>query len=272
VIALLPAVLAAMSLIMASGWLYQRAVADGGWTDVFWTFGSGATLSAAALVPFGGRGLPDARQLLVAALVALWAVRLGSYVAIRVAKGPEDSRYAALREEWGRGFQPRMFLLMIVQAPATTLLGVSVLLAARAPGVGLGVRDVLGGVVLLAAILGEDAADRQMKRFKADPAHRGQVCDTGLWSWSRHPNYLFEALGWFAYPVIAWQPGQPGSWASWIAPVVMALLLRFGTGVPPLEAAQLRSKGDAYRRYQARVSAFLPRPPRSQASDKETIR
>ncbi len=261
-ILLLIVILVAMACTMTAGWFYQRRAANGGWTDVFWTYGTGATLAAAALAPMGGMGAPDARQLLVAALVALWALRLGTYVAVRVARGPEDSRYAALRQDWGRSFQARMFVLMIVQAPATALLGVSVLLAARAPGAGLGARDILGAGVLLAAILGEGLADRQMKRFKADPANRGKVCDTGLWAWSRHPNYLFEALGWIAYPVIALQPAHPWSWAAWIAPVVMGLLLRFGTGVPPLEAAQLRSKGDAYRSYQARVSAFLPRPPR----------
>ena len=194
--------------------------------------------------------------------MALWAVRLGSYIAVRVAGGPEDSRYATLREEWGPAFQTRMFILMIVQAPASALLAWSVLLAARAPDATLGLRDVLGALVLLAAIGGEAVADRQMKAFKGDPANRGKVCDTGLWSWSRHPNYLFEALGWIAYPVIALEPSQPWTWAAWIAPVVMFALLRFGTGVPPLEAAQLRSKGDAYRRYQAQVSAFLPRPPK----------
>jgi steroid 5-alpha reductase family enzyme len=260
---LLLAILGVMTAVMSVGWLYQRAVKNGGWTDVFWTFGTGGTLALAALAPFGGRAAPDVRQVLVAALVALWAVRLGSYVAVRVAGGPEDSRYATLREEWGEAFQSRMFLLMLVQAPATGMLGVSVLLAAREPQANLGLRDALGLAILLAAIIGEAVADRQMKAFKADAANKGKVCDTGLWSWSRHPNYLFEALGWIAYPVIALQIARPWTWAAWVAPVVMFLLLRFGTGVPPLEAAQLKSKGEAYRRYQARVSAFLPRPPKA---------
>jgi steroid 5-alpha reductase family enzyme len=256
VISLLLAVLAAMSVIMLAGWSFQRAANNGGWTDVFWTYGTGATIALAALVPFGGRSGPDARQVLVAALVGLWALRLGTYVARRVAGGPEDSRYAGLRADWGQAFQRRMFLLLIVQAPATALLGVSVLLAARASetpfgpplgppdGPALGLRDVIGAAVLLGAI-------------------HGQVCDTGLWAWSRHPNYLFEALGWIAYPVIALQPAVAWTWAAWVAPVVMFLILRYGTGVPPLEAAQLRSKGEAYRRYQARVSPFLPRPPKN---------
>jgi steroid 5-alpha reductase family enzyme len=90
------------------------------------------------------------------------------------------------------------------------------------------------------------------------------VCDLGLWAWSRHPNYFFEWLGWFAYPAFAIDLSgrYPWGWATLLAPVLMFLVLRFGTGVPPLEAHMLRSRGQAYRAYQARVAAFLPRPPK----------
>jgi steroid 5-alpha reductase family enzyme len=102
-----------------------------------------------------------------------------------------------------------------------------------------------------------------MKAFRADAKNKGKVCDTGMWAWSRHPNYLFEALGWLAYPVIALDVRDPFSLVSLVAPVVMFIVLRFGTGVPPLEAAMLKSRGDAYRLYQTRVSAFWPRPPKA---------
>ena len=262
-IALVLGVLAVMAVVMVCGWAVQRGANDGGWTDVFWTYGTGASCALAALVPFGGHGAPTWRQALVAALVAVWSLRLGTYVALRVAKGPEDARYAALRKDWGGRFQLNMFGLLIVQAPATALLSVSVLLAARNPQPGLRWQDLVGAAVLAGAILGESLADQQMKRFKADAAHKGQVCDTGLWAWSRHPNYLFEFLGWLAYPVIAIGLAAPWSWLSLLGPAAMFVILRFATGVPPLEEAMVRSKGDAYRAYQARVSAFLPRPPRT---------
>jgi steroid 5-alpha reductase family enzyme len=101
-----------------------------------------------------------------------------------------------------------------------------------------------------------------MKLFKADPANKGKVADLGLWGWSRHPNYFFEWLGWLAYPVIGLDPAQPFTWLSLTAPLVMFLLLTRVSGIPPLEAAQIASKGDAYRAYQARVSAFFPFPPK----------
>ncbi len=259
-------VLAAMLAVMGVGWFVQRAANNGGWADVFWTYGTGASCAAAALIPFGGHGAPDWRQIMVAGLVAAWSLRLGTYIALRVANGPEDVRYAQFRKEWRGAFQGRMIGLMAVQAPATALLAISVLFAARQPEPGFRPTDALGALILLAAVLGEGAADRHMKRFKADPANKGRVCDTGLWAWSRHPNYLFEFIGWSAYPVIALSALDPWSWLSLTAPILMFAILRFGTGVPPLEAAMVASKGDAYRRYQARVSPFLPRPPKETAA------
>jgi steroid 5-alpha reductase family enzyme len=256
-------VLVAMTMVMAAAWAVQRAAGNGGWVDVFWTLGTGASCAAAALAPTGAAGGPYWRQVMVAAMVGLWALRLGIYVALRVARGSEDVRYAALRRAWGVAFQRNMLGLVLVQGPASALLAVAVVLAARNPHPGSRVADLLGLAIWLLAVVGEGAADGQMKRFKADPAHAGQVCDRGLWAWSRHPNYLFEFVGWLAYPVIAFDPARPWSLTALIAPALMFVLLRFGTGVPPLEAAMLASKGEAYRRYQARVSPFLPRPPRA---------
>ena len=115
---------------------------------------------------------------------------------------------------------------------------------------------------------GEGLADEQMRRFKADPTNHGRICDRGLWAWSRHPNYFFEWFGWLAYPVIAWPLSgvYPWGWAAWIAPVLMYLVLDKGTGVPPLEAHMLKSRGQAFADYQARVARFFPSPPRTRPS------
>jgi steroid 5-alpha reductase family enzyme len=100
-----------------------------------------------------------------------------------------------------------------------------------------------------------------MRRFKAKPNH-GVINDTGLWSWSRHPNYFFEWFGWLAYPAIGFDPANIASWATWVAPALIYLILRHATGVPALEQSMLKSRGDAFRAYQARVSAFIPFPPK----------
>ncbi len=245
-----------MTAVMLVGWVVQRAVNNGGWTDVFWTYGTGVTCAAAALAPGPGAGW---RHALVAAMVFIWAARLGTYVAVRVARGPEDVRYATMRKEAGAQFQRQMFRLLIVQGPVTGLLSIAILFAARQPGPGFRIWDLLGVLIMVAAIAGEGLADRQMKRFKQDKANHGKVCDAGLWAWSRHPNYLFEFLGWFTYPVIGISLANPWSLLSLLAPALMFAVLHFATGVPPLEEAMLISKGDAYRRYQEKVGAIFPR-------------
>ena len=255
------AVLVFMTAVMVAAWLYGLARKNGGWTDVFWTFGAGLALVGAALEPLHPDLSPQPRQWLVAALAGIWALRLGSYIAGRVAHHGEDPRYARFRADWGAAYARNMLFVILPQAPAAAILAISVRIAATAPAPGLHPRDLIGAALLAIAIGGEALADRQMKRFKADPANKGKVCDAGLWGWSRHPNYFFEWLGWLAYPVIGLDPGRPITWLSFAAPVVMYLLLTRISGVPPLEEAMLRSRGDAYRAYQARVSAFFPFPP-----------
>jgi steroid 5-alpha reductase family enzyme len=260
-LSLLAWVLAAMTAVMLAAWGFALRTKNGGWTDVFWSFGTGLVLAGAAIVPLPGAAAPGVRQWLVAGLVLAWSLRLGSYIAARVASGHEDARYAQFRRDWGRDYARNMLWVALPQAPASALLAVSVLTAAHRPGP-LDVRDLAAAAVLGLAIAGEALADAQMRRFRADPANRGQVCDRGLWAWSRHPNYFFEWLGWFGYPVMALNLGAPATWLTLVAPVVMFVLLTRVSGVPPLEQAMLRSRGPAYRAYQARVSAFFPLPPK----------
>ena len=260
------AVLVLMSMVMAAGWGIVVRTRNAGWTDVFWTFGTGAIGVACALIPLAGQSWPGPRQALVAVLVAIWALRLGLYIALRVTTSAEDARYVSLRQQWGEGFNGKAFWFLQAQAPATALLCLSILVAARRPfPTALRLEDVVGAAILAVAIIGETLADRQMRRFKADPANHGRVIDTGLWGWSRHPNYFFEWLGWLAYPVMAIDltGAYPAGWLALAGPAFMYLILTRLTGVPPLEAAMLRSKGEAYRAYQARTSAFTPFPPSS---------
>jgi steroid 5-alpha reductase family enzyme len=266
IVAILAAAVA-LSLIMALSWAFQRKVGNAGWVDAFWTGGMGIAGTALALAPFGD-AWPTPRQLLVGALAAIWSIRLGSYLAVRASKGPEDVRYASFRTEWGPRFERNLFLFLQIQAFAATLLVSAILLAARNPAPGLRAADIAGALILAVAIAGEGVADGQLRRFKADPANRGRVCDAGLWGWSRHPNYFFEWLVWLAYPVIAIDPSgaYPLGWLALIAPLFMLWLLLKVSGIPPLEAQMIRSRGTAYRAYQRRTSAFFPWPPAARPS------
>ena len=261
ILVLIIAVTAALSIVMTAAWAVQRITHNAGWVDTIWTFGVGAAGIAYALAPISGVAWPGPRQLLVGALIAAWSLRLGSHLAERTRRGPEDTRYARFRIDWGASFEVRMFRFLQIQAAAAAFLAVTVLAAARHPAP-LGLGDLAGLFVFVIAIAGETLADWQLGRFRRDPAHRGQICDRGLWHWSRHPNYFFEWLGWLAYPLIAIDLSGHylGGWFALTGPAFMYVLLVHVSGIPPLEAQMLRSRGDAFRAYQARTRAFLPLP------------
>lgn len=250
-------------LVMAAAWLVQGRTAQGGWADAFWSLGLGATGVFVALFPLDGAA-PSARQQLTAVLIGLWGLRLGLHIAARSAKEPEDARYAQLRREWGAGFPAKMFGFLMLQAGAAAVLALSILVAARNPAPGLTLQDALACLVFLSALVGEGWADHQLAVFKSDPNNRGKVCDTGLWAWSRHPNYFFECLGWCAWPVFAINLGGawPWGWLSLTGPAYIYWLLTRVSGVPLLEAHMRRSRPEAYAAYATRTSAFVLRPPR----------
>ena len=263
---LILALAVALSATMALAWSIARHPGRSGWTDVIWSFAIGAAGVVGALAPIGGAA-PMPRQWLVAGLVALWALRLGLHILRRTIGGNDDPRYVELKREWGEGFATRLFWFLQIQAGAALLLALSILVAARNPAPVWAWSDLLGALVLIVAIVGEGIGDRQLAAFRKDETNKGGVCDVGLWSMTRHPNYFFEWLGWTAYAVIAIGPsagfGAPWPW-GWIAltgPAFMYWLLVHASGIPPLEAHMLRSRGAAFRAYQARVFAFWPRLP-----------
>ena len=253
-----------LCVLMAIAWSAALYTGKSGWIDAFWSFGIGGFGMIAALAPIGGETF-SARQFLVAVLVMIWSLRLGLHIARRTMRGGDDPRYAQLRQEWGAGFRLKLFWFLQIQAAVGWVLVGSILVAARNPGA-LRSSDWIGVVVLALAIGGETIADRELARFGADPAHKGQICKTGLWGFSRHPNYFFEWLAWLAYVPIAinWQGIYPWGWFAVAGPILMYWLLVHASGIPPLEAHMLRSRGDAFRVYQAEVNAFWPGPPRKE--------
>jgi steroid 5-alpha reductase family enzyme len=254
------AIALSLSVLMAGAWIVQQRTGNSGWVDTIWTFALGLVGAASALWPVAGSA-PNARQWLVAALVAVWSFRLGLHIAARTAGISDDPRYAAFAREWGVDSPRRMFVFLQNQGFGSIPLVFSIFVAARFPSDLLRPQDYLGALILFAGIAGEALADAQLKRFRTDAANKGRVCDIGLWRWSRHPNYFFEWFGWLAYPVMALSPDYPWGWAAVLAPAFMYWILVHVTGIPPLEAQMLRSRGERYRDYQSRTSMFFPLPP-----------
>ena len=253
---------ASLSLIMAGAWLVWRRTGNSGWVDTTWTFGLGTVGIASAAAPAIAGGL-TLRQGVVIVLMAAWTLRLGLHIASRTTGIVDDPRYARLVRDWGAAAPGQMFRLLQKQALVSIPLALSVLLAAWNP-VPFRVQDVVGVLVLAAGIVGEAISDAQLARFRARPENRNGICDVGLWGWSRHPNYFFQWLGWVAYPVLAIDVTgtYPWGWLALAGPACMYWLLVHVSGIPPLEAHMLERRGERFRSYQARTSAFFPMPPR----------
>ena len=242
---------AAMAAVMVALWLLQRSTANAGWVDVGWSAGVGACGAALAALAAGD----PTRRLLYGSLIALWSARLAVYILRRLLSEPEDGRYLRLRREWGPAAQRKLFFFYQFQAPLAVAFALPVLVVGNDRGPGLGARDAVATLVWLVAVAGESIADRQLARFRSDPANRGRTCRVGLWRTSRHPNYFFEWLHWWTYPIAAL--GAPWWGVALLGPALMATFLLFVTGVPATEARAASSRPD-YEEYRRTTSAFIP--------------
>jgi len=240
-----------MFVAFAIVWAIGVKIRNYSFLDVIWSYGVAILAPVYALTGPGNLQRKAAFTLLGVA----WSLRLGTYIFLRVLKHhpQEDVRYAGLRNRWsGTG----MFLVFHeIQAVIVAIFSLPFLLAAwnETPLLPL---DMIGLGVVLVALCGESLADREMKRFKGDPANKGRVCDQGLWRYSRHPNYFFEFLVWVGLAIASLE--TPFGWLTLICPVLMYYFLTKVTGIPLTEEYSLKSKGDAYREYQRTTSAFVP--------------
>lgn len=250
--------LVALSVLFAGAYFIARRMENYGIVDIAWSYAFGALALFYAVF---GPGL-GSRRALIATLGIAWSARLGTHLAIRVLghHPVEDARYRQLRVDWSAGFAGKMFAFFQMQALSVVVLGVAFLLPSINSAPQLRPLEYAGVALWFVALAGETLADAQLAAFKRLPGSRERVCDVGLWRYSRHPNYFFEWLIWVAYFVFAL--ASPWGWLAAVGPAGMLWLLLRVTGIPMAEEQSLRSRGEAYRRYQATTSAFVPWFPR----------
>lgn len=238
------------------GWWRQQQSRNASWVDVLWALATGATGVWHGL---NGSGDPLLGAL-VALIYALWFGRLGGYLWSRLRGHPEEGRYVHMRAWAGPRAGVIFLIFYVMQATWVWLFALPAWVVSQ--GAQPPLWALVTGVALVGvAWLGETLADRQLGAFRADPANRGKTCRVGLWRYSRHPNYFFEWLHWFAYPFLAWSaPG--GAWL-WLAPAVVFVFLYYVTGIPFTEQQALRTRGEDYRRYQQSTSMFIPWKPKT---------
>jgi steroid 5-alpha reductase family enzyme len=198
------------------------------------------------------------RRWLMAGMAGLWSLRLGTHVGIRVMKAhpKEDARYGKFRGEWKARLKFLSFTFFQLQALTIGALSTVFLLPCLNTRQGFTLLECAGAIVWFIALAGESLADFQLKRFRAISSNAGLICQSGLWKYSRHPNYFFEWLIWVGFFLFAWD--SPGGCYTVLCPGLMLYFLLRVTGIPLTEEFSVKSKGDAYRHYQQTTSAFVP--------------
>ena len=247
--------LAAASILMFGAWTLSLWRRDAGIIDGFW--GSGFVLLAWIYWVLAG-GTTE-RKLLLVILVTLWGLRLTGHIALRNWGEPEDYRYREMREKHGATFPVvSLFKVFLLQGGLMWLISVPLLQAqsARAP---LNLLDVAGVIVFAVGLVFETIGDLQLVRFRADSGNHGRVLRTGLWRFTRHPNYFGDAAVWWGFFLIAL--ATPGSAWTVFSPLLMTFFLLKVSGVVMLEKKLVESRPE-YAEYVASTSAFVPWFPR----------
>ena len=245
------------SSVMAALWYVQVRIRDASHVDVAW-----AALIACAAILYALLADGDVAHRVVAAMLAsLWGFRLAGYLYVdRIRGKDEDGRYRELRAKWGAHANSRFFWFFQFQALFVVFFSLPFALVCLDPDPAISGLAWAGVGVWAVGNGGTIVADRQLARWRANPDNQGRTARTGLWKWSRHPNYFFEWANWCGVAVVA--TSAPWGWIAWIVPAGLLFLLFRVTGIPATERHALRSRSD-YAEYQRTTSAFVPLPPRA---------
>jgi steroid 5-alpha reductase family enzyme len=258
--AVLACTTAAVAVAMVGLWGLSIALADVGIVDVWWGPGFAMIAWIAwTMRPAPGVGGPAGRAALVLALVTLWALRLATHLFLRWrASSSEDRRYAAMRRKAGDAFVRRSLRTVFgLQGLLMWIISLPLQLAVLAPEGRLGTLGALGVTVFLFGFAWETIADWQLTRFRRTRMNADQVLDTGLWAWSRHPNYFGEVVLWWGLFLVTVDGTR--AWWTIVSPAIVTVLLVRVSGIPMLEHGMARRR-PRYAEYVARTSAFIPLP------------
>ena len=247
--------------IMFCSWLMVTYNRRAGLVDVAWSFSIALNVMIAAWV-MGTAPLMVRMFLGIAS--GIWFLRLTWHLLRRyVNETHEDTRYANMRRAMG-GYQHLGFLAFFMfQAGLVALFSYPMLKLLSIPTQQWNdwtpYTVLVAAIIMALALIGESTADQQLYRFKLNPQNKGKTLNRGLWKYSRHPNYFFEWLHWFAYPILGLAAGL---YSLWIYPLLMWLFLYYITGIPFSEQQALAHRGDNYKDYQRRTPMFIPWPPK----------
>lgn len=239
-------------------WLVSLRIRDASIADIWW----GPGFAVIAWIATFNTELAYNRSTLVTAVMTVWALRLASFMANRNLGHGEDRRYQAMRGDSPHFWWISLFKVFFLQGALQIIVSLPVFAAAQS-SIPLNIWDLVGITIALIGVATEALADHQLTRFKANPANQGRVMDTGLWGYSRHPNYFGNAVLWVGMGIVGL--ASTGPWWALAGPAVMIFLLLKVSGVSMLEAT-ITERRPAYRQYMKEVSAFVPWPRKREAS------
>lgn len=242
-------------------WLISIRLKDPSFVDSWWALGM-VVITWTTFIFTGGRG-PHASALTI--LCTIWGLRLGLHLLWRWRKDGPDRRYVVMmgKAETERGWsfaKASMLLVFALQAPLQFVVCLPTQLGQVTATSTLGPLAWIGVGVAVIGIAFESIGDFQLARFRADPANSGKVLATGLWRYTRHPNYFGDACLWWGLYLIAAETGWVGI-ASIPGPILITFLLTKWSGVPTIEGRMRRKRPD-YEAYVQRTSGFIPLPPK----------
>ena len=243
--------------LMTLLWVLSLVLRDSSIVDPFW--GTGFVVANWLYFALTPDGLP-ARKWLVAILVTVWGLRLSVHLLLRNWGKGEDFRYRKWREEAGSPWWWRSFFkVFVLQGLLLWVISAPLLAAQISPNPAhLTILDFLALAVWVVGFFFEAMGDLQLARFRANPANKGKVLDTGVWRFTRHPNYFGDATQWWAYYLFA---AVAGGWWTVFSPILMTGMLLRVSGVTLLEKTLATTK-PGYREYVESTSAFIPWFPR----------
>ena len=249
----------AITIGMLIVWLLSLYCQDASIVDIAW--GLGFVLVAWTAFSFACRSMDDARtNLLLPVLTTVWGVRLSGHLFLRNHRRPEDYRYQAMRRKWGERF-PWVSLVTVfgVQGLVMWVVSLPVQIGSGMPGQSINAMTMLGIACWGIGLFFESVGDWQLARFKSNPANVGRVLDTGVWRYTRHPNYFGDFLVWWGFFLVSFS--LTAVWWTVVGPVTMSIFLTRISGVTLLEKSLSQTKPE-YAEYVARTNAFFPGPRR----------
>jgi steroid 5-alpha reductase family enzyme len=248
--------------------LFAQVKKNNGLADMAWGLGFIVVALSSLIYQTLTKGFAtiNLAALVLSALVLIWGARLFFYIGIRNFNKPEDYRYVAMREKWKTNLYLKAYVyVFMLQGVLLYIISLPIQISYTLENVGVEMVSIIviivGVVLWIIGFIFEAVGDAQLKTFKKDPKNKGEIMQSGLWKYTRHPNYFGESLMWWAIWIVSISTFLPLAFVGVVGPLLITLLLLFVSGVPLLEKKY--KDNPKFQAYAKKTSVFFPRKPKA---------